>query len=221
TNGYVGGFSMSNDTSLSSIEYYANVPYDAYYHLYVYIIPNYINSTQARYTVYHQNDSTVVFVDQSKTQNAGWYKLGDFFLTKGNKKILKLDNSTSFGKYIVADAVLLLLNRKLSPNLVITNAKEEFASQEKIQFKNKIEVYPNPFNSETRIKFFLDKPSNVELKLFDLLGREVFKTNKECFNAGEFYFTIDGNELQLASGIYFGLINNGHNYKTFKLNYLK
>ncbi|MCX8056328.1 MAG: family 10 glycosylhydrolase, partial [Ignavibacteria bacterium] len=47
TNGYVGGFSMSNDTSLSSIEYYANVPYDAYYHLYVYIIPNYINSTQA------------------------------------------------------------------------------------------------------------------------------------------------------------------------------
>ncbi len=35
------------------------------------------------------------------TANAGWYKLGDFYLTKGNKRILKLDNyGIEPGKYI-------------------------------------------------------------------------------------------------------------------------
>ncbi len=36
--GHSSGFSMTNDTSYASIEYFVDVPYDAYYHLYVYIV---------------------------------------------------------------------------------------------------------------------------------------------------------------------------------------
>lgn len=66
--------------------------------------------------------------------------------------------------------------------------------------------YPNPFNPATSIKYQLAKSSNVTLKIYDMLGREVLTLVNEFQNAGiyEKQFSINqysGNVI--SSGIYF------------------
>ncbi len=62
--------------------------------------------------------------------------------------------------------------------------------------------YPNPFNPQTTIEFSLVKPSYAELKVYDVLGKElsVFQS-EELLNAGTHRFIFNGAEL--SSGIYF------------------
>jgi photosystem II stability/assembly factor-like uncharacterized protein len=60
--------------------------------------------------------------------------------------------------------------------------------------------YPNPFNPVTVIKYDVPVKSSVSIKIFDILGKEVFKIN-EFRNAGSYEVKFDGSNL--ASGIYF------------------
>ncbi|MFA5668477.1 MAG: phosphodiester glycosidase family protein [Balneolaceae bacterium] len=61
--------------------------------------------------------------------------------------------------------------------------------------------YPNPFNPTTNISFSLPKSSNVELKVFDLLGREVQVLVNERLSSGGYHYTFDASAL--SSGVYF------------------
>jgi uncharacterized lipoprotein YddW (UPF0748 family) len=226
--GHSSGFSMTNDTTYASIEYFVDVPYDAYYHLYVYIVTNTVNTTRARYTVYHQNDSTIFFVNQMTSANAGWYKLGDFYLTKGRHRILKLDNSgIEPGKYITSDAVLLLLNRKLSPNLIITKSEEEFSSENiKKNLLSSPVAYPNPFNSITKIHFSvpssaLENNSKTILKIYNFLGEEITTLVNEDLSPGDYEIEFIPNRFRLSTGVYFGQLSIGKEKCAFKVIYLK
>ena len=61
--------------------------------------------------------------------------------------------------------------------------------------------YPNPFNPVTTIKYGILERSFVELKLFDILGREVeVLVNEEQDVA---FYEIQFNAVELSSGIYF------------------
>ncbi len=59
--------------------------------------------------------------------------------------------------------------------------------------------YPNPFNPETNIKFDIPKDVNVTIKIYDILGKEVFSFN-EYQKAGSYEIMFDGTNL--ASGMY-------------------
>jgi len=61
--------------------------------------------------------------------------------------------------------------------------------------------YPNPFNPVTNIKFNLPEKVKVQLKIYDLLGREVETLLNGVLGAG--VHTIDWNSSNFASGIYF------------------
>ncbi|MDP4176205.1 MAG: T9SS type A sorting domain-containing protein [Bacteroidota bacterium] len=79
--------------------------------------------------------------------------------------------------------------------------------------------YPNPFNPTTIINYSIPKKSHVELKVINMLGREV-KTliNKEQ-NAGEYNVNFDGSSL--PSGIYIYTIQAGQYRASRKLVLLK
>jgi len=62
------------------------------------------------------------------------------------------------------------------------------------------EPYPNPFNPTTNIKFEIPRDANVFIKIYDLLGREVFSVS-EYKQAGSYEMMFDGSNL--ASGLYF------------------
>jgi hypothetical protein len=65
-----------------------------------------------------------------------------------------------------------------------------------------VENYPNPFNPVTRIRFTLDGPSRVTLKVYDVLGREVATLIDGAWrSAGDHEVEFAGTDL--AGGIYF------------------
>lgn len=68
--------------------------------------------------------------------------------------------------------------------------------------------YPNPFNSETQIRFDLVESGNVKLVVYDLLGREVATVVNHIMPAGS--HSISFNAGNLPSGLYlYRLVVNG------------
>jgi predicted GH43/DUF377 family glycosyl hydrolase len=61
--------------------------------------------------------------------------------------------------------------------------------------------YPNPFNPTTTIKFTIPKSEYVELKVFNLLGKEVTTLVSNKLTPGNHTYRFDGKNL--ASGIYY------------------
>jgi hypothetical protein len=79
--------------------------------------------------------------------------------------------------------------------------------------------YPNPFNPATTISFSLPEESNVELKVFDILGNQVAELLNERKTSGSYQVQFNGKEL--ASGIYIYSLKAGSYYKTLKMTLLK
>lgn len=61
--------------------------------------------------------------------------------------------------------------------------------------------YPNPFNPSTTIEFTLPKSEFVELKVYNILGKEVSTLVSNKLKSGNHTYTFDGKNL--ASGIYY------------------
>jgi hypothetical protein len=75
--------------------------------------------------------------------------------------------------------------------------------------------YPNPFNPATKINYTIEKPGQVTLKVYDLLGRLVTTLVNEQQNSGLHTISFDGSNL--TSGIYFYQINSGSFNSTKKM----
>jgi hypothetical protein len=67
--------------------------------------------------------------------------------------------------------------------------------------------YPNPFNPNTVISYQLSAVSNVSLKVYDILGREIRTLVDGIQKAGE--HTINFNASSLSSGVYFYRLTAG------------
>lgn len=82
--------------------------------------------------------------------------------------------------------------------------------------------FPNPFNPTTKIKFDLpiaDMNSKVQLRLYDLEGKEVELLYNENYFPGS--HEIDLNADNLASGVYFYKITAGNFVQTNKMIIIK
>ncbi|MGH7494431.1 MAG: sugar-binding protein [bacterium] len=80
--------------------------------------------------------------------------------------------------------------------------------------------YPNPFNPSTEIKFNLDKPGTVSLKIFNVNGR-LMQTliNNVSVRAGAHAVTVDMSHQ--PSGVYFYTLQTGNSMLTRKMLFLK
>jgi hypothetical protein len=72
--------------------------------------------------------------------------------------------------------------------------------------------YPNPFNPSTKIKYSIGNNLNVQLKIFDVLGKEITTLVSSEQPAGTYEVDFDGKEL--TSGIYFYTIKAGNYVET-------
>lgn len=83
----------------------------------------------------------------------------------------------------------------------------------------KLSAYPNPFNPVTTISYSIPKESHVELKVYDMLGREVTTLVNKAQAAGEYRIHLDGSSL--PSGIYIYSMYAGEYRASKKLMILK
>lgn len=102
-------------------------------------------------------------------------------------------------------------------NMAITDIEQTSSSVPKEYLLE--QNYPNPFNPATTIQFALPQRSNVTLKLFDILGREVAILVDEELEPGVHKVVFDSKDL--ASGVYFYRIQAKQFVRTKKLMLLK
>lgn len=67
--------------------------------------------------------------------------------------------------------------------------------------------YPNPFNPSTKIKFSIPQNSEVKIRIFDILGKEVQSLVNSRLNAGT--YEVNFNASKLSSGVYFYKLEAG------------
>jgi hypothetical protein len=79
--------------------------------------------------------------------------------------------------------------------------------------------YPNPFNPSTTIKFTIQNPGLVTLKIYNLLGQEVATLVNQELKTGSYSYSFDASRL--SSGVYFYNINAGSFISTKKMLLLK
>ncbi len=80
--------------------------------------------------------------------------------------------------------------------------------------------YPNPFNPTTVISYSLSEMNNVQIKIYDVLGREVRSLLNEVKSAGKHSILWDGKDNfgnRVSSGTYFYQIIAGNFVQTRKM----
>ncbi len=82
-------------------------------------------------------------------------------------------------------------------SLTNISSSEEPLPQRPELFQN----FPNPFNPLTRIKFAINSPSFVTLKVYNSLGKNIANLINENMNVGVYYSPFDASDI--PSGVYF------------------
>jgi hypothetical protein len=88
----------------------------------------------------------------------------------------------------------------------VTSMAKENADSAPLKFSLS-QNYPNPFNPSTQIEFTLPKSEFVELKVYNILGKEVSTLVSRKLNQGNHSYTFEGTNL--ASGIYYYQLTAG------------
>ncbi len=79
--------------------------------------------------------------------------------------------------------------------------------------------YPNPFNPATTIRFALERPADVRVRVFDLLGRQVALLADQTMAAGTHDLRFDASGL--PSGLYLYQVETGREVRSALMTLLK
>jgi hypothetical protein len=121
-----------------------------------------------------------------------------------------------FGKYLELETFFDEL--RLGTSFKEVSSQYTSVSQHENQLPNNSELsynYPNPFNPKTTIGFNLKNPDHINLKIYDLKGREITTLTDGYLSAGKHGVQWDASEQ--PSGIYFYVLQAGEHYETKKM----
>lgn len=146
---------------------------------------------------------------------------------RGGQGISTADFNNSFGKVTIhgADSVTMQLIDENGTLFAQYTAKSTAVSVDDqltgfVPGEYKLnQNYPNPFNPSTVIEYSIPVKSNVTLKIYDILGREVANLVNGEIAAGNHSIEFDASKL--ASGTYFYQLKAGSFTQTNKMILLK
>jgi predicted extracellular nuclease len=109
------------------------------------------------------------------------------------------DTAASYGRFPDGSASWnILIPRTRGVANILTSVEDDFNTISEYQL---YQNYPNPFNPTTTINFTIPATSNVSLKVFNILGKEVATLVNETKSAGNYSINFDASGL--SSGVYF------------------
>jgi hypothetical protein len=197
-------------------EFRPDFPADAQYEVYGWWVASSNRCTDTPFIIKHKNGADTVRVNQVQN-NSTWKLIGTYrFNPDTSQKILISDAGTS-GTYIVADAIKLI---SYDPATDVSGNDYTQAPAEFNLFQN----YPNPFNPVTQIRYTIPQLTNIQLKIYNILGQEVKTLMSSEQPAGAYRIEWDGTNSfgsRVASGIYVYKIVAGKFVQSKKMMYLK
>lgn len=105
-------------------------------------------------------------------------------------------------------------------DVIITGIEKDLIPDKTILYAN----YPNPFNPETRIAFYLAEETKVKLEIYNIRGQLIRTLMNEIRPAGEGYVVWDGTDEEnrgVASGVYLYRFTAGIHTGLKKMLFLK
>ncbi len=220
--GFEGSTLIADANSGSTLEYEFDVPYQAWYRIYAWIPDNSSATKSANYQVFGMNDTSTTVIDQSLSTNGGWKKIGNALLEEGKRTVVKIDaDKVEDNKSTYADAMMLLIDRKKSPDVEVNAVIVANESELEVPDGFKLEQnYPNPFNPSTSISFTIPNSSYVTLEVFDVLGRKVSVIESDAYYSSGTH-TVSFNASNLASGVYLYRFSTNSNSLSKKMVLIK
>jgi len=156
-------------------------------------VKNLLSQTDQNYVEIYPGDQINITFEAGKTSN------------DKTKYVLK-----SVGRYETGSSYVMLKGSNLS-----TAGNENIIPSENKLFDN----YPNPFNPTTQIKYSVKEAGNVQLKIYDAIGKEVAVLVNGEKPSGT--YTVNFDASKLSSGIYFYTIIAKDFYQTKKMILIK
>ena len=162
-----------------------------------------------------------LLIGDSENWNIGFSKKiwGFAENTKGLWNTIAIDDSTLdyyglelFDTQEASDHLPVVFDILISDDIGI-DIEKILPDQVKVHYN-----YPNPFNSLTTISITLSSPGEVEISVYDLMGKYVNNLIKENKPNGHFSINWDGTDSKgqnATSGIYFYLL------KVNKITYIR
>jgi hypothetical protein len=132
----------------------------------------------------------------------------------GDQIVLTLTGNLNDGTAIEGQDCIIIKSSRENAIEVIAQAQRSLPENHAL-----LQNYPNPFNPSTTIEYALPQRAMVEIKVHDVLGREVATLLNEEKPAGA--YTVRWNADGVASGVYFYRLQAGDFVDTKKLLLLK
>ena len=219
--GFENGIMIFSGNGPGAVDYHVNIPFSAWFDVFAFISGGPLAAKKAVFTVFSGTDSSISIIDQTDYYRAGWQPVGRVFLEEGSRKVVKLSSDSLLnGEKLTADAVMVMINRRLSPEVFVTSGSRHNVLQPSIPSTLFLEQnYPNPFNNRTLIRYHLPESGEVSLLIFDISGRQVASLIDGRKPVGSHEFSFDGADL--ASGVYFYQLKAGQQSLTRKLVLIK
>ena len=77
--------------------------------------------------------------------------------------------------------------------------------------------YPNPFNQQTTINYTIPVGAHIQLKVFDIHGREIACLVDQFQLPGNYSVSINSKGVPLPAGIYYCRISAGYKSSSIKM----
>ncbi len=100
-----------------------------------------------------------------------------------------------------------------------TSGIEEYSSSfGHLQLKQN---FPNPFTKETTINYSITKANHIQLKVYDVYGREAISLVNQYQQPGDYTFTFNSDKATIPAGIYYFRLTDGNDSKCLKMVHVK
>ena len=166
--------------------------------------------------IYYPGTSTSTYLAATDigvfiTNNYGttWTELADGL---PNTVAMHLDYNASSGKIRIGTHGRGVYETSLVTGVI------DYSSEVPGSFKL-LQNFPNPFNPSTNVRYAIPQSGPVQLKVFDVLGKEIATLVEENQSAGT--YTVAWNAGNLASGIYYYQLRAGSFSQTRKMMLVK